>query len=149
VRRLLGVVLAGAVVVGPGCSESGAPSDPSPSRCEVGLAVPDGFRVTGGLQDPYPDRVGVRIDLGDDGGRELHYFAGIPGEFGEGLPERGEMTVRGGGTGELAGEGTTWVIEWGSGSPCTPVVVLGTGMDRRAFTDVLRSAGALPEASAG
>jgi hypothetical protein len=98
------------------------------------------------MQDPYPDRIGVRIDLRADGGRELHYFAGIPGEFGEGLPEHGSVDIRGGETGELLGDGTTWVLAWGSGTPCTPVVVIGNGIDRRAFMDLLASAGALPEA---
>jgi hypothetical protein len=99
--------------------------------------------VTGGIEDPYEDRVGVRIDLRADDGRELHYFAGVPGEFGEGLPERGSVDVADGQTGELVGDGTTWVLAWGTGTPCTPVVVLGNGMGRRAFMRLLASAGAV------
>jgi hypothetical protein len=107
VRRLFGTVLAAAVAVaGSACSRSGDPPDPTPSRCEVDLAVPEGFRVTGSMEDPYPDRIGVRIDLRADGGRELHYFAGIPGEFGEGLPEHGSVDIRGGETGVLLGDRT-------------------------------------------
>jgi hypothetical protein len=147
VRRFVGVAVAAAVVAGPACSRAGEPPDPTPSRCDVGLAVPDGFRVTGTMEDPYPDRIGVRLDLRADGGRELHYFAGIPGEFGEGLPGRGWIDVRGGETGKLAGADTTWVLAWGSGTPCTPVVVLGNGMERRAFMDLLANAGALPDGS--
>jgi hypothetical protein len=145
VRRLLVVSLAAATIAGPACSRSGDPPDARPSRCDVGLSVPDGFRVTGGIEDPYKDRVGVRIDLRADDGRELHYFAGIPGEFGEGLPERGSVDVRDGDTAHLVGDGTTWVLAWGSGTPCTPVVVLANGMKRREFMDVLAGAGALPD----
>jgi hypothetical protein len=145
VRRLLAACVAALVVAGPACSRSGAPTDDGPARCDVGLEVPDGFRVSGGIEDPYPDRIGVRIDLRADDGRELHYFAGIPGEFGEGLPERGSVAVRGGETGELAGEGTTWVLVWGSGTRCTPVVVLGNGVERREFMRLLASAGAIAE----
>ncbi len=146
-RRVLGTVLAAAVAVaGPACGRPGDPRDPSPSRCDVDLAVPDGFRVTGSIQDPYPDRIGVRIDLRADDGRELHYFAGIPGEFGEGLPEHGSIDVRGGETGELLGDGTTWVLAWGDGTPCSPLVVLGNGIERRAFMEILANAGALPDA---
>jgi hypothetical protein len=147
VRRLFGTVLAAVVAVaGSACSRSGDPPVPSPSRCEVDLEVPEGFRVTGTIEDPYPDRIGVRIDLRADGGRELHYFAGIPGEFGEGLPEHGSVDIRGGETGELLGDRTTWVLAWGSGTPCSPVVVLGNGIDRQAFMELLASAGALPDA---
>jgi hypothetical protein len=95
------------------------------------------------MRDPHVDHVGVRIDMRATDGRELHYFAGVPGEFGEGLPDHGEIRLRSGQTGELLGRGTTWVVAWGSGSPCTPVVVLGTGMDRSAFENVIRDAGAL------
>jgi hypothetical protein len=146
VRRFVAVSLVTTIAAaGPACSRSGVPPDAGPSRCDVGLSVPDGFRVTGGIEDPYRDRIGVRIDLRADDGRELHYFAGIPGEFGEGLPERGSIDVRDGETGHLVGDGTTWVLAWGSGKPCAPVVVLANGMERREFMDVLRQAGALPD----
>jgi hypothetical protein len=138
-------LVAAVAVAGSACNRSGAPPEASASRCDVGLSVPDGFRVTGGIEDPYPDRIGVRIDLRSDDGRELHYFAGIPGEFGEGLPERGSVEVRGGETGALAGHGTTWVLAWGSGTPCTPVVVLGNGIERDSFMRLLASAGAVPD----
>jgi hypothetical protein len=145
VTKPLLVVLIAVAAAGGACHHSAGPPAPvAPSRCDVGLSIPDGFRVTGSMRDPHPDHVGVRIDLRADDGRELHYFAGIPGEFGEGLPDRGEMTVAGGETGEFFGRETTWVLAWGSGAPCTPFVVLGTGMRRAEFTETLRRAGALP-----
>ena len=146
--RPLLVLLAAVAATGSACHHADRlRASAAPSRCDVGLSVPDGFRVTGSMRDPHPDHVGVRIDLRADDGRELHYFAGVPGEFGEGLPDRGEIAVASGGTGELLGRETTWVLAWGSGGPCTPVVVLGTGMERAEFTETLRRAGALPAGS--
>jgi hypothetical protein len=136
----LAAVLAVAAV---GCDRGDARTAAS-SRCEVPLSVPEGFRTTGGIEDPQDDRVGVRIDLESDDGRELHYFSGIRGEFGEGMPARGDVRVAGGATGRLAGDGATWVLEWETDPPCTPTAVLGTGMGEAAFRDLLRRAGALP-----
>jgi hypothetical protein len=119
-------------------------SDPEPARCAPPLVVPDGFEVTGGIDDPQPHSVGVRLDLADDAGRELHFFSGMKGEFGEGLPAAGEVELRDGGSARLAGSNTTWVAQWTTPEPCTPTVVLGTGMDRDAFVALLRAAQALP-----
>jgi hypothetical protein len=150
VRRRLALLLVAVAAAGPACHRADPVTRASgPPRCDVGLSVPEGFRVTGGMRDPHADHIGVRIDMRSDDGRELHYFAGVPGEFGEGLPERGEVGVRGGETGELLGAESTWVLEWGSGSPCTPVVVLATGMRRDQFTELLRAARALPAGSGG
>jgi hypothetical protein len=138
----LAAVLAVAAV---GCDRGDARDAAAPPRCDVPLTVPEGFRTTGGIEDPQDDRVGVRIDLRSDDGRELHYFSGIRGEFGEGLPDRGEVRVTGGGTGRLAGDDATWVLEWETDPPCTPTAVLGTGMDQAAFRDLLLQAGAIAD----
>ncbi len=147
-RRTAPLGLALTVVLGLGaaaCDRSQPPVDAGPPRCDVPLAVPDGFEVVGGLEDPHADRIGVRVDLTGDGGQELHYFSGIRGEFGEGLADRGDVRLADGGRGTLLGAGRTWVLTWSSAQPCTPTTVLGSGMTGRAFRALLRSAGALAE----
>jgi hypothetical protein len=145
-RRTIAAVAIVAIVLGVGCRRGDeAPAHADPRRCDPGLAVPDGFEVSGGLEDRAPDHVGVRIDLSAPDGRELHFFSGIPGDFGEGLADRGEVELADGSTGRLSGGGTTWVLEWPGERPCSPSVVLGTGMTTRAFQNLLRGAGALPE----
>jgi hypothetical protein len=134
-----------AALAGPACGRSREAPDPGPVRCRAPLAVPDGFRVTDRMQDPHPDRIGLRLDIADDRGRELHYFSGIQGEFGEGLPDRGRLVLRDGGSAALVGGGLTWALVWTTGSPCTPAAVLGTGMGRGEFRDLLQRAGALPQ----
>jgi hypothetical protein len=127
-------LVAALALAGAACgSSSGDPSSsPEPRRCAPPLVVPEGFEVTGGLEDPhYDDHVGVRIDLVDVDRRELHFFSGMRGEFGEGLPGRHDLDLGGGVTGILLGRDTTWV--------------LGTGMDRHAFEELLRDAGAFSQ----
>jgi hypothetical protein len=131
---------------GTGSADGPAGKD-APPRCAPPLVVPDGFEVTGGLEDPHDDRIGVRIDLVDADRRELHYFSGIRGEFGEGLPGHDRLDLGGGVSGVLLGRDTTWVLQWETPAPCTPTVVIGNGMPRRAFEDLVRSAGAFSGAA--
>jgi hypothetical protein len=124
----------------------GAATQPSPTAertaCEVRFVTPEGFERTETFEEPYPDRVGVRLGWLDDEGRELHAFAGIPGEFGEGLPDAGTVELAAGGTGRLAGGvHEVWVLSWNEGGTCDPRVILGRGLDRRAFLELLRRAG--------
>jgi hypothetical protein len=144
-RRLLGLTFA---VLAAAC-HGGGEADEAPDRCEAPLVVPDGFEVTGGIEDPQPDRTGVRIDLADGRGAELHFFSGIRGEFGEGLPAHGEIELRGGQTGILVGRETTWLVEWTTPPPCTPTVVLANGVDRERFRELLADAGAVRAAATG
>ena len=124
----------------------GAATQTSPTAdrtaCEVRFVTPEGFERTETFEEPYPDRVGVRLGWVDDEGRELHAFAGIPGEFGEGLPDAGTVELAAGGTGRLAGGvHEVWVLSWNEGGTCDPRVILGRGLDRRGFLELLRRAG--------
>ena len=74
--------------------------------CEAGFSRPEGFRQREAFEDPYEDHVGIRLGFVDDAGRELHYFAGIPGEFGEGLLEAGPDEFR---TSDLDAVQARWV----------------------------------------
>jgi hypothetical protein len=138
------LVLAGALVA-PACTSSGGGDDHEEiPTCEAGFSTPAGFRATESFQDPYPDHVGIRLGFVDDGGRELHYFAGIPGEFGEGLPVARTVEVALGVDGTLQGKGQTWVLSWRAPGPCGQRAALGTGFSRRAFLETLRGSGAIP-----
>jgi hypothetical protein len=126
----------------------GAASQPPPTSdrptCEVSFVTPPGFERTDTFEEPYPDRVGVRLGFRDEAGRELHAFAGIPGEFGEGLPDAGTVVLVGGGIGRLAGGvHRVWVLVWDEGGPCDPKVALGRGFERRAFLETLERAGVI------
>jgi hypothetical protein len=110
--------------------------------CEVAFVTPPGFERTDTFEERYPDRIGVRIGFRDEAGHELHAFAGIPGEFGEGLPDAGTVELIGGGTGRLAGgPHRVWVLTWDEGGLCDPRAVLGRGFDQREFLDLLALAG--------
>lgn len=124
----------------------GAASQPAPTSnrmtCEVSFVTPPGFERTDTFEEPYPDRVGVRIGYRDQAGRELHAFAGIPGEFGEGLPDAGTVELVSGGTARLAGgPHRVWVLVWDEGGICDPRVVLGRGFERGGFLELLERAG--------
>ena len=114
----------------------------SPLVCDARFVPPAGFEPTETFKEKYPDRIGVRLGYADEDGRELHAFAGIPGEFGEGLPDAGTVKLAGGGSGRLSGgPNEVWVVSWDEGGLCDPRAVLGSGFDRRAFLAVLEGAG--------
>jgi hypothetical protein len=115
---------------------------PAPPVCDPRFAPPAGFEPTETFKEGYPDRIGVRLGYADGEGRELHAFAGIPGEFGEGLPAAGTVTLTGGRTGRLSGgPNEVWVLSWEQDGPCDPRAVLGSGFDRRAFLAILEGSG--------
>ncbi len=118
--------------------------DGGPVRCESRLEVPPGFEMTESFEEDFPDHVGVRLGLRDGRGRELHYFAGIPGEFGEGLPVAGSVAVVGPEQGQLAGGDEVWVLVWDTAGPCAAHAVLGNGFTRRQFLKTLEVAGVVP-----
>lgn len=123
----------------------GAASQPAPTSriaCEVRFVTPAGFERTDTFEETYPDRVGVRVGFRDESGRELHAFAGIRGEFGEGLSDGGTVELATGRTARLAGGAHhVWVLVWDEGGLCDPMAVLGKGFDRRGFLATLKEAG--------
>jgi hypothetical protein len=114
-----------------------------PLACEADLTVPEGFDVIEGFEEPYPDHVGIRVGFRDATGRELHYFAGIPGEFGEGLPLKGSVQLATGEQGSLLGADETWVLAWQTQGPCAAHAALGNGFTRQGFLELLRESGVL------
>ena len=112
--------------------------------CEPGFSAIAGFEQTKSSEDPYVDHVGIRLDFNDADNRQIHYFAGIPGEFGEGLPASEQVTVAVGLQASLLGQNTTWVLAWDAGGPCGPRAVLGDGLTHDEFLETIRSAGIIP-----
>lgn len=145
---LFGVAMLATLAVacgGEGPAHDGA--SPEHGRvCEAGFTTPDGFRQTESFRDPYPDHVGIRLGFLSDDGREIHYFAGIPGEFGEGLPSAGTVPVAQGLEGPLQGSEGTWVLSWRAPGPCGARAVLGTGFTRSSFIQTLERAAIVPAA---
>jgi len=112
--------------------------------CDPGFSEIAGFEQTERSEDPYVDHVGIRLDLEDADHREIHYFAGIPGEFGEGLPANEQVTVAVGVAASLLGQDTTWVLAWDASGPCGRRAVLGEGLTHDEFLETIRSAGIIP-----
>lgn len=112
--------------------------------CDPGFSEIAGFEQTERSEDPYVDHVGIRLDLEDADHREIHYFAGIPGEFGEGRPANEQVTVAVGLQASLLGQDTTWVLAWDASGPCGRRAVLGDGLTHDEFLETIRSAGIIP-----
>jgi hypothetical protein len=136
------------------CAGAGSPPDPGatsptgPTVCDARFAPPAGFEPTETFKEAYPDRIGVRLGYADEEGREIHAFAGIPGEFGEGLPDAGMVRLAGGGSGRLSGgPNEVWVVSWEEGGACDPRAVLGSGFDRGSFMAVLEDSGLVASAN--
>ena len=125
---------------------SGEPGDEEPEHveCEPDLAAPAGFEPLRPFEEEYPDHTGIRLGFRDQDGRELHFFAGIPGEFGEGLPTAGPVELTRERTGFLLGRDDVWVVTWREGGVCDPRAVLANGFSRRGFMAALVDAGLAP-----
>jgi hypothetical protein len=149
---LVRVILSGSLLLAAACSR-GSPSPPAsdepspPPACETGFTPPEGFAQTDSFTEPYADHLGVRQGFEDDRGRELHVFAGIPGEFGEGLPPGGSVTVATGESAALLGRDQVWALVWDTEGPCSARAVLGNGFGRVEFVDSLREAGIVEDRS--
>jgi hypothetical protein len=130
---------------GPGGAATTAPITPDEiMTCEPGFSHIAGFDQTERSEDPYVDHVGIRLDLEDADHHEIHYFAGIPGEFGEGLPANELVTVAVGLQASLLGKETRWVLAWDASGPCGRRAVLGDGLTHDEFLETIRSAGIIP-----
>lgn len=120
-----------------------APAPEEPTRCAAPIADPPGFTVTQSFDETGPGHIGIRRSLADARGHELHLFAGIPGDIGEGLPVAATVTLADGGIARLLGRERVWVLAWSGAAPCTPQAVLSVGMTRRAFLGLLCDVGVL------
>jgi hypothetical protein len=146
-RLAIVLAIAGAVTGACGRDAEREPAT-TPSQetltCEPGFSRIAGFEQTKRSEDPYLDHVGIRLDLEDADHRQIRYFAGIPGEFGEGLPANEQVTVAVGLQASLLGQDTTWVLAWDASGPCGSRAVLGDGLTQDEFLETIRSAGIIP-----
>lgn len=121
----------------------GGTEQPTPSRvmCDVRFAAPPGFGPLEPFEEEYDDHVGVRLGFRDERRREVHLFAGIPGEIGEGLPSAGRVRLTDGRTVGVFGRGEVWVVVWNERDICDPRAVLVNGLSRREFLSTLAEMG--------
>lgn len=137
-RHRLGTFVVGVVLLSvvPACAPA-QPPIPEPVRCEAPIPDPAGFEHRATYADDVGSHLSVRRGLSDGRGAELHLFAGVAGEFGEGLDAQGTASLADGGLARLVGGGRTWILVWDAPQPCTPRAVLGSGMGRARFLEVL------------
>lgn len=117
-----------------------------PATCEPGFSEIAGFEQTKSYEEPSADHVGIRLDFEDGDHRQIHYFAGIAGEFGEGLPAAEQVSVAAELEATLLGQDTTWVLAWDASGLCGRRAVLGDGLTHDEFLETIRSAGIIPAA---
>ena len=116
---------------------------PSSTKCHPLAVAPSGFKVMETVEERYPDHIGIRITFRDDHGRLLHSFAGVPGEYGEGLPVAGSAHLVSGGDVSLIGKDQTWVIAWDTGGLCGAHALIGNGFTREGFIRALEASGVI------
>lgn len=110
--------------------------------CEPPVAAPPGFEPLPRFEEEYADHTGVRLGYRDAEQREVHVSAGIPGEWGEGLPPGGSVALEGGGNASVVGQGRrAWLAIWDEDDICDPRVVLTNGFSRQELVDLLETEG--------
>lgn len=134
-----------ALLIVAGCTgrTAGQPAARPSPKCSRVAVAPSGFKVTETVEERYPDHIGVRITFGDERGRRLNYFTGVPGEYGEGLPVSGSAQLASGDDVSLIGEDLTWVIAWDTGGLCGSHAVIGNGFTKEGFIKALRASGVI------
>jgi hypothetical protein len=138
-------------VLGAGCTEdrpatTASPEGASPEakpRCEARLGVAEGFMLVRTRDNHEARSIGVREEYRDTEGATLTYLLGIYGEVGEGLPFEGDVELSGGATAGLLGRDLTWVLRWEDEFPCEQIAVIGNGMTRQEFEELMTEAGVL------
>jgi hypothetical protein len=126
------------------CDDGGPKPRPVPKEtiCRIALETPAEFRPAGRQRIPDTNRVAVRETYRSSRGQTLTLFAGVRGEFGEGMRFYGRVS-RETGTARLYGKGSNWVLIWRSPGPCGPRAVIGERFSRAGFLDVLRAMNAI------
>jgi hypothetical protein len=121
-----------------------APTGAVRPRCDVPRGrAPEGFMLARTSDRPHRDHVGVHIVYRAPDGARLDYLVGVAGEVGEGLPLVGEVELATGEPARLLGRDETWVVVWPEPPPCAQSAILGNGMDRAGFDEVLEGTGIL------
>ncbi len=117
----------------------------APVRCDVPFTVPAPFGVAGMLDDRYPDHIGVRVRLRDNKDRELQFFFGVPGEYGEGAPIVGSRTVYSGEKATLfRSPRDNWVLDWYAPGVCGSNAIFGHDFKKKQeFVKVLEETGVI------
>jgi hypothetical protein len=130
---------------GTACFGQGQSVPPTPPsvRCEAPFTVPAGFGVAEMLDDRYIDHIGVRVRLRDNRDRELQFFFGVPGEYGEHAPVVGRRTVYSGESATLfRSPDDNWILSWFTDGPCGSNAIFGHGFRmKREFLGVLEETG--------
>ena len=112
------------------------------TACQIDIQPPAEFRQAGRQRIPDTNRVALRETYRSSRGQTLTLFAGVRGEFGEGMRFYGRVS-RETGTARLYGKGSNWVLIWRSPGPCGPRAVIGERFSRAGFLDVLRAMNAI------
>ena len=139
--------LALALVLGASCSGDPAPQPTGAGarpRCETlpGRA-PEGFVLVDARDVAAPGHVGTRRSYRDPEGARLEILLGAVGQVGEGLRLVEERALPDGAPARLLGEGRLWALAWEGDPPCLRNAIIGEGLGRSAFLDVLEGMGLL------
>lgn len=150
-------VLATVAVLGAPCTQDRPPvpsategpvdgEEDGKPRCRdrPGLGV-EGFVLVKSRDQDQGEHIAVREEYRDERGRRLYYLLGILGAIGEGLPTVARLELADGTPAVLLGTArtSTWILFWEGRFPCPQMAVVGNGITRSDFVDLLVQSGIL------
>jgi hypothetical protein len=105
----------------------------------------EGFVLVKSRDLDQGEHIAVREEYRDQRGRRLYYLLGILGAIGEGLPTAARLEMADGTPAVLLGTArtSTWVLFWEARFPCPQMAVVGNGITRADFIDLLVRSGVL------
>ena len=115
--------------------------------CQPEFRPPAAFAERGTFTVPESDHVGKRVSYTDAHGRTLVFASGITGEFGEGEPVAGTLSISTGEQARLLGRDSAWFLVWSGSAPCVSKAVIGRGLGRTQFVRLLERSGVVAPGS--
>lgn len=134
---------------GVGISPAAGPGETPIPTCRIAADPPNSFVQIADVKVPSPDHIGVRVSYRGPEQQRLHFTSGIVGEFGEALPQAGEMETVDGSLGQVLGhdDGMDWIFTWIDTDVCQQRAVTGNGVTREQFVALLVRSAVIPPMS--
>ena len=112
--------------------------------CNARPADPADFEPVASERIEGEERSGYRYAYRGPSGEQVAFYYGVTTDAGGGLPKAGRLPLATLGGGQLSGQGSEWSFIWNEQFPCDRMRVVGSGLSKKEFIQVLSLAHVIP-----